>query len=123
MTLTAYLVQRGKKAKALTKIEADVFGIPYPLLAGWPRRHGSMEITEEMVERVATQVALASQSADKAVRRSVKRVTAAPASSTMANSPKSACPTAGAAERLSPIPGFVLRQARRYRSRRSAPWA
>lgn len=123
MTLAAYLVQRGKKAKALTKIEADVFGIPYPLLAGWPRRHGAMEITEEMIERIAAQVAVASQSGDREARRSGQRATAALAPSTPTSTPRSQCAAAAPIERISPIPGFVLRQARRYRRSKSVPWS
>ena len=123
MTLAAYLVQRGKKAKALTKIEADVFGIPYPLLAGWPRRHGAMEITQEMIEQIEAQVAVASQSVDREVRRSGKRAIAALTPPAPASTPRPPRAAAAPAERLSPIPGFVLRQPRRCRARRSAPWA
>ena len=37
---------------ALRKSEARIFGIPYPLQAGWVDAHGSIEITEEMRERL-----------------------------------------------------------------------
>jgi hypothetical protein len=53
LTLTAYLDQRGKKAKALKRGEAEAFGIPYPLQSGWPAKYGALEITEEMTARAA----------------------------------------------------------------------
>lgn len=54
LTLAVYLEQKGQKAKALKRIEAEAFGIPYPLQAGWPGRHGDMEVTPQMLEQVAT---------------------------------------------------------------------
>lgn len=48
MTLNEYLAARGK-SKALTKIEAEAFGVPYPLANGWPVKFGGIEITSEMV--------------------------------------------------------------------------
>lgn len=125
MTLTAYLAQRGKKAKALTKIEAGVFGIPYPLLAGWPRRHGAMEITEAMLGQVEALASEAAQSTDRKVRRSANRAAAVSAPATKGEPRQGlASPQAVAImERPSVIPGFVLRQARRYRGRKQPPWA
>jgi hypothetical protein len=125
VTLSAYLEQRGKKAKALTKIEAGVFGIPYPLLAGWPRRHGGMEITDAMIERVEVLASAAAQSTDRNARQGGKRATAA----VTTPAPKGECQQglrppqmAVAIDRPSTIPGFVLRQARRYRARKQPPW-
>ena len=51
MTLSEYLAARGK-SKALTKIEALAFGVPYPLVNGWPRRHGSTVITPAMLAQL-----------------------------------------------------------------------
>lgn len=53
MNLEQYLDQKyGKNIAALTSIEARHFGIPYPLVSGWERRHGKMNITPGMAERV-----------------------------------------------------------------------
>jgi hypothetical protein len=54
LTLAVYLEQKGQKAKALKRVEAEAFGIPYPLQAGWPGRHGDMEVTPQMLEHIAT---------------------------------------------------------------------
>jgi len=119
MTLAAYLVQRGKKAKALTKGEADLLGIPYPLRAGWPRRHGAIEISEELLEQLAGCVEVARQAAEERARRN--SVTKRPSASICAQVkqiaaiPESKAPSA--------IPGFVLRQARRYRRSKPVHWA
>lgn len=55
MTLSEYLAARGK-SKALTKIEALAFGVPYPLVNGWPRRHGSTVITPAMLAQLRATV-------------------------------------------------------------------
>ena len=125
MTLTAYLAQRGKKAKALTKVEAQVFGIPYPLQAGWPRQFGPMEITEEMLEQLEAAVARAKKSKDQKVRRSARRTAAAlPASKRpvqhQAKVTSSAPPPRPRTVEAPLFPGFALRVPRRLR--RSAPW-
>jgi hypothetical protein len=110
MTLTGYLTQRGVKAKALTKGEAELLGIPYPLRAGWPRRHGAMEIEEEMLARLV------------ACAEGIRRAAEEKARSDRANFKRTALASCRAPTKLPTFPGFVLRQARRYRSRRSAPW-
>lgn len=128
LTLTAYLWQRGKKAKALTKIEAQVFGIAYPLQAGWPRRHGAMEITEAMLDQVAAQAIAANQATVQKIRRSAKRAAAAlPASVQLTHPSPSASmscapPARAKAVEATLFPGFILRNARRLRTRRSPPW-
>jgi hypothetical protein len=123
MTLSGYLKLRGKKAKALTRIEAEVFGIPYPLQSGWPKRYGVMEVTQEMVERVEAQAATGAQSDDRRIRRSARRAAAlVPLAATIQTSSQPVV-ALGPSVEASPISGFVLRQARRYRSRKSAPWA
>jgi hypothetical protein len=124
LTLTVYLERRGA-VKALTRIEAEVFGVPYPLLKGWATRHGATEITADMIEQLQEKIGHAkSSTAEKAQRGldGVEGVTPSPASTQQKRiaAPRAAAPPA---ERLSPIPGFVLRQARRYRARKQAPWA
>jgi hypothetical protein len=118
ITLTAYLAQRGVKAKALTRGEAELLDIPFPLQRGWARKHGSMVIEEEVLPQLVTHAAAARQVAEeKAMARSVKPRTTAPVAAQLSL----AMPSSPA--RVSPVPGFVLRQARRYRPRGSAPWA
>lgn len=118
MTLTAYLAQRGVKAKALTKGEAELLGIPYPLQVGWPRKYGALEIDEGLLEKLVVHAEAARLAAEEKARRSQGKPAAAalvgtqlPLISAPARSPES------------PVPGFVLRQARRYRTRSSAPWS
>lgn len=120
MTLSVYLQQRGKKAKALTRIEAEVFGIPFPLLAGWPRRHGAMTITEEMIRQIEELAAAADQATDRPSRRSRKRVAAALPS---AGVPVMVEHSATRREVVAPsFPGFALRLPKRHRAKESAPW-
>lgn len=56
MKLSEYLAARGV-CKALTKIEAQAFGVPYPLQAGWPRQYGGTEITAAMLDKIRTSAA------------------------------------------------------------------
>jgi hypothetical protein len=118
MTLTAYLAQRGVKAKALTRGEAELLDIPYPLQGGWPRKYGAMEIDEELIKRLATHAEAARQAAEEKARRS--RIKPRPVVPTQAQLPLPSAPTRG---QVSPVAGFVLRRPKRYRSRSSAPWA
>jgi hypothetical protein len=116
LTLAVYLEQKGQKAKALKRVEAEAFGIPYPLQAGWPGRHGDMEVTPQMLEQIATaprtKVRLAAQvSQDNEVRQNLRQD----------------CDI-NHGERVEAIrpprfPGFVMRPALRHRARRTAPWA
>lgn len=114
MTLSAYLAQRGKKAKALTKGEAALLGIPFPLQSGWPRRYGTVEIDEAMLEQLEACVEAARQAAEERVR-SARGKTAAPPAPLPQNFVEPAV--------VRVVSGFVLRTPRRARSRRSAPWA
>jgi hypothetical protein len=109
MTLTAYLAQRGKKAKALTKGEADLLGIPYPLRAGWPRRHGAMEIEEEMLAQLVTCAEVARKASEEKTRRSQVKVERGSAWRGQSPVHPQSVPV-----ELASFPGFVLRQARRY---------
>lgn len=49
MKLIEYLKKRGIGAFSLTRSECEAFGIPYPLVNGWPERHADLEITPQMV--------------------------------------------------------------------------
>lgn len=118
MTLTTYLAQRGVKAKALTRGEATLLGIAYPLQRGWARKYGAMIIEEEMLPRLAAHAEAARQVAEEKARaKKVEPRTAAPTGVQL--------PLISAPARIpvSPVPGFVPRVARRYRKSRSAPWA
>ena len=68
LTLARYLEGRGS-VKSLTRIEAEAFGVPYPLVSGWPARHGDTEITQTMLEDLSQRIACARRStASKALR-------------------------------------------------------
>lgn len=102
MTLTAYLAQRGKKAKALTKGEADLLGISFPLQSGWPRKYGAIEIDEPTRQQLVLFAEAAHRAAADKASQKPPQIGAAAA--------------AGLVSQVrSPVPGFVLRQARRYR--------
>jgi hypothetical protein len=48
MNLTEYLKRRlPGNSNALSRLEALALGISYPLVTGWPKRYGDIEITEE----------------------------------------------------------------------------
>jgi hypothetical protein len=117
-TLTSYLARRGVKAKALTRGEAELLGIPYPLQGGWPRKYGAMEIDDALIARLAAHAEAARRVAEERLRSNrVKPNTTAPVQDQLS------LVTAPARVRVSPVPGFVLRRPKRYRSRSSAPWA
>jgi hypothetical protein len=110
MTLTAYLAQRGVKAKALTRGEATLLGIAYPLQKGWARKHGGMKIEGEMLPRLATYADAARQAAEvkaRASRAKARTPAAASVQLQLISMP--------ARISTSPVPGFVTRLARRYR--------
>jgi len=119
LTLAVYLERRGA-VKALTRIEAEVFGVPYPLVKGWAHRHGAGEITQAMLDQLQEKIGRArSSTAEKAQRGldGIEGVAPAPAAATQM------CSAAERAKiepikKLSPVPGFLLRRARRYRPRR-----
>jgi len=117
LTLTAYLARRGVKAKALTRGEAALLGIPFPLQGGWARKHGAMVIEEEMLPQLVAHAEAARQAAaEKAKNRNVEPHTTAPAASQM---PLTMIPVR---IRVAAFPGFVLRRPKSYRARKSAPW-
>ena len=118
MTLTAYLAQRGVKAKALTRAEATLLGIAYPLQRGWARKHGAMVIEEGMLPRLVAHAEAARQVAEEKAREKRSRSHTAPPPGVQLElvSAPARIPT-------SPVPGFVPRLARRYRKSKSVPWA
>lgn len=128
LTLARYLQGRGE-VKALTHIEAQAFGVPYPLQPGWPRRYGSMEITEAMIDNLKARIATAKESTASKARRGLEGIgrevpeTSVPQMQTPPRSRPAAAPAEMDLPAVSNMfPGFVLRQAKRYRSRKSAPW-
>lgn len=115
MTLTKYLAQRGVKAKALTRGEATLLGIPFPLQGGWARKHGAMVIEAEMLPRLVAYADAARQVAEEKARaKKVEPRTAPPAAEQL---PLAIAPMR---IRVSPVPGFVLRRPKSYRVRKSA---
>jgi hypothetical protein len=54
MNVLQYLQTKYKREQphAITRFEAEAFGIPYPLKPGWLKTHGSREVTEFMLSRV-----------------------------------------------------------------------
>lgn len=118
MTLTAYLAQRGVKAKALTRGEATLLGIAYPLQKGWARKHGRMEIEDGMRAKLVAYAEAARQVAEEKAREKRSRSHTAPPAGVQLElvSVPARIPT-------SLVPGFAPRLARRYRKSKSAPWA
>lgn len=68
LTLARYLESRGA-VKSLTRIEAEAFGVPYPLVSGWPAHYGAVEITHAMLDDLAIRIASANRSTAKKARR------------------------------------------------------
>lgn len=126
ITLSAYLETRGKKAKALTRGEADLLRIPFPLQNGWPRKYGPMLLTDEMVERlVACKVAAEKEAAKRARRIQAQAERRAAAAQGQLSIIEESPP---ALVRTEPrfVQGFRVRPARRQvqrPDRKPAPWA
>jgi len=114
LTLAVYLEQKGQKAKALKRVEAEAFGIPYPLQAGWPGRHGGMEVTPQMLEQIATAPRVKARSAALTSREEEGRLNL-----------RADCDVNHGRQakvmRPARFPGFVLRPALRHRTRRPTP--
>ena len=116
MTLSAYLAQRGKKAKALTKGEAALLGIPFPLQSGWPRRYGAVEIDDQLLGRlVACAEASRLAAEEKAPQVRHKRTVG-----TVSSQQLEFIERTPALLRI--VSGFVLRRPRRHRDRGHLPW-
>ncbi|MGK5020705.1 hypothetical protein [Janthinobacterium sp. LB2P10] len=112
MKLSEYLAARGN-CKALTRIEAEAFGVPYPLTAGWPRHYGQTEITPAMIKQLRANAGGSSAAAARALRGldagtgvagSVVRTRAAKAVEVVAPAPRPVSTLA--------FPGFRLRDGR-----------
>jgi hypothetical protein len=73
LTLARYLRGRGE-VKALTHIEAQAFGVPYPLQPGWPARHGAIEITEGMIDDLKARILTAKESTASKARRGLEGI-------------------------------------------------
>ena len=109
LTLAVYLEQKGQKAKALKRVEAEAFGIPYPLQAGWPGRHGEMEVTSQMLDQIATTPKVKSRLISSELQRALE-----------CQVPERGCdlgqmPSARQL-RKALFPGFTVRLALRYRA-------
>lgn len=123
LTLARYLEGRGA-VKSLTRIEAEAFGVPYPLVSGWPARYGDVEITGAMLEDLESRVASARRSTANKARRGLQGLGAVKSeSSVQLVSVDSTCLAPRLDQRATAVQalfGFVLRRARRYRARRPA---
>lgn len=120
LTLAVYLERRGA-VKALTRIEAEVFGVPYPLVKGWAHRHGADEITQAMLDQLQEKIGRAkSSTAEKAQRGldGVERMGAALITMSPEVKEPLRSPTLQK-QRISSIVGFVLRQTQRSGRRRT----
>jgi hypothetical protein len=120
LTLAVYLQGRGE-VKSLTRIEAEAFGVPYPLVSGWPARHGDMEVTRVMLEDLAHRIACARRSTASKARRGLDgvggptAVSQAQGSSAIFEHP---IPMLIARANSAPsFPRFVLRPSKRSRCR------
>jgi hypothetical protein len=100
MTLAKYLDARGK-VRVLTRIEAEAFGVPYPLVGGWVGRHGATVITEGMLARIRAKTGNSTTPRACRARNGLEAGMAA----------IGVAPAARAAPRLSKFPGFALRVA------------
>lgn len=119
MTLTSYLAGRGT-CKALTSIEAQVFGVPFPLVAGWAQRHGAIGITPGMIDQLRAKIGRAQSSTTAKAKRGLDAalgLSADPA--TRAARVKGASLTRA----LPRFPGFVLRARQgRVAGATGVPW-
>ncbi|MFC3457212.1 hypothetical protein [Massilia haematophila] len=118
LTLAVYLERRGV-VKALTRIEAEVFGVQYPLVKGWAHRHGTDEITQAMLDQLQEKIGRARSSTAEKARRGLNGVEGVkPTQATKRRlGSKASQALAEPIQKLSPICGFVLRRANRYRVR------
>lgn len=108
--------------KSLTRIEAEAFGVPYPLISGWPARHGDMEITQAMLEDLSRRIGCARRStASRALRgldgagapSAARHHSDHSASETPAPAPR---PESQRVVAAPSFPGFVLRPTKRARA-------
>ncbi|WP_314435854.1 hypothetical protein [Massilia timonae] len=118
LTLARYLEGRGS-VKSLTRIEAEAFGVPYPLVSGWPARYGPTEITSSMLDDLASRVEHARRSTANKARRGLEGVErVAPLIASRIEKVQRVEAVPQPAEVVRVRHGFVLRRARRYCARR-----
>jgi len=117
LTLAVYLERRGA-VKALTRIEAEVFGVQYPLVKGWAHRHGADEITQAMLDQLQEKIGRARSSTAEKAQRGLDGVEGVPLTGARPIDSRSQPVTVELTKRMSLVQGFVLRQARRYRLRK-----
>lgn len=118
LTLAVYLERRGA-VKALTRIEAEVFGVPYPLVKGWAHRHGTDEITQAMLDELQEKIGQARSSTAEKAQRGLAGLVGLEVCSGRAPGSKSnvrGLSNGGCARRLL-FPGFVVRAAKGIRNR------
>jgi hypothetical protein len=120
LTLAIYLQSRGE-VKSLTRIEAEAFGIPYPLLSGWPARFGAVEITGKMLETLISRIAGANQSTANRARRGLDAVMGSGLLASVGET-ELKNPQGMINETMRPriklmFPGFTLRMSLRHRTR------
>ena len=125
LTLARYLEGRGS-VKSLTRIEAEAFGVPYPLISGWPARYGDTEITQAMLEDLTQRIASARRStASKALRgldgAGCPTTALRQDDSAVVRVQRSRPAPAPSVEAAPSFPGFALRPARRSRGRPASP--
>lgn len=52
MNLKEYLRTRHPTVNALTKAEAKLIGLDYPLVGGWVKKYGNLELPDEIVTKL-----------------------------------------------------------------------
>lgn len=58
MKFMEYIKARGIASHSLTSVEANVFGVPYPLINGWCHVHADLEITNAMIQELRHRIAM-----------------------------------------------------------------
>lgn len=120
LTLAVYLERRGA-VKALTRIEAEVFGVQYPLVKGWAHRHGTDEITQAMLDQLQEKIGRARSSTAQKAMRGYEGATQHSPDSNVANQEGASRAKVVKPNSLNALvfPGFVARLAKRTRMLRS----
>lgn len=117
MKLTEYLSKRG--SKALTRIEAEIFGVPYPMASGWAHRHREADVGIDELHALRASLAPANSTSAKKALRGVEAAIGM-AKAVVARAPRTApvrlvqhvsVPAPRPSE-LPRFPGFLLRGAK-----------
>jgi hypothetical protein len=109
MTLSSYLARRGT-CKALTGIEAQVFGVPFPLVAGWAQRHGAVEITLVMIEQLRAKIGAAQSPTTAKAKRGLDAALGLPVEPVTLAARVKVAPVTREFRVVAPqFPGFALR--------------